>query len=105
MQYAFLDGMNDCRKHNSDLLSSAIAVVSVTAIWYALVFVADVIRPMQLPSLPLIWVVLAGLCPLIGTVFAVLMLLMHRRGGRINAVLFYGALAACLTPWLFWAFL
>jgi hypothetical protein len=33
------------------------------------------------------------------------MLLLHRRGGRINAVLFYGALAACLTPWLFWAFL
>jgi hypothetical protein len=105
MPYAVFGGMNDCRKHNSDLLRSAIAVVSVTAIWYALVLVADVIRPRELPSFPLIWVVLVGLCPLIGTVFAVLMLLLHRRGGRINAVLFYGALAACLTPWLFWAFL
>ncbi len=94
--------MNDCRKHDSDLLSSTIAAVSVTAIWYALVFVADVIRPRELPSFPQIWVILAGMCPFIGAVFAVLMLLMHRRGGRMNPVLFYGALAACLTPWLFW---
>jgi hypothetical protein len=101
----FFGGMNDCRKYNSDLLSSAIAAISVTAIWYALVFVADIIRPRELPSFPLIWVLLVGLCPFIGAVFAVLMLLLHRRGGRINAVLFYGALAACLTPWLFWAFL
>jgi hypothetical protein len=105
MGHAVFDGMNDCRQHSLDLKTSAIAAVSVTAVWYALIFVADIVRPRELPSLPLIWTLLAGLCPLIGTVFAVLMLLMHRRGGRMNGFLFYGAFAACLTPWCFWAFL
>ncbi len=103
IQNAVFGGMNDCKKHNSDLLSSAVAAVSLTAIWYALVFVTDVSRPRALPNLPPIWTILAGLCPCIGTIFAVLMLLMRRRGGRINAALFYGVLAASLTPWLFWA--
>jgi hypothetical protein len=97
--------MNDCRRHNSDLLSSTVAAVSVTAIWYALVFAADIIRPRELPNLPPIWAILAGLCPCIGTLFAVLMVLMRRRGARMNPALFYGALASSLTPWLFWAFL
>jgi hypothetical protein len=97
--------INVCRKSNSDLLSCALAAVSVTAIWYALVIVTDFMRPKGLPSFPLVWTLLAGLCPFIGTMFAVLMLLMHRRGGRINAALFYGALFGSLTPWVFWAFL
>ncbi len=83
-------------------MRSALAAISVTAIWYALVFIADVCQPRALPNLPLIWTVLAGLCPFIGTTFAVLMLLMRRRGGKINDVLFYGVLAASLTPWFFW---
>jgi hypothetical protein len=95
--------MNDCRKQNLDLAASAIAAMSVTAIWYAVVFALDFRNPKQFSGLPLIWTLLAGMCPLIGTVFAVLMLLMHRRGGRIKAALFYGALFASLTPWLFWA--
>lgn len=97
--------MNDCKKHNFDLMSSTVAAVSVTAIWYALVFVTDISRPRALPNLAPIWTILAGLCPCIGTIFVVLMLIVRRRGGRINAGLFYGGLAASLTPWFFWAFL
>ncbi len=97
--------VNVSRKSNADLLSCTTAAISVTAIWYALVFVTDIVGSRGLPSFPPVWTVLAGLCPFIGTMFAVLMLLMHRRGGRINAALFYGALFASLTPWIFWAFL
>ena len=95
--------MIDCKKKNLDLATAAIAAILVTAMWYAIVFALDFSNPKQFSGLPVIWTLLAGMCPLIGTVFAVLMLLMHRRGGRMNAALFYGTVALSLTPWLFWA--